>query len=296
MDHPRRDSTSSSALGPDNRCCFCLTLKAGSVVVAIANFLVNVFAFSWYEKMFSPAPFLDARFRYATSPAVRSGLGRPSEPLTRLDILVLTAFLAEVGADAFLVLGALRKSPRHMVPWLCANALLMGVLLVLVAFLLLFGYVRLSLRYDQYVSSLSLAGCLAAAHFFSCLVVYQHRRNMLDERSAERRRRRRQDAQIGEDEEAYPGMEGPLPSAGEGEPACLSQNGVDEDFLQTLFPALLPRRPPTRRSPSSRRWSRRSRSCTAPGRRLRRSTRPPWRRRRRRRGPAPPPALLLRRR
>lgn len=72
-----------------------------------------------------------------------------------------------------LIVGALRRRPAYIVPWLCANSVLMGVLLVLVAFLLFFGYVRMALKYDEYVSVLSLIGCLAGGHFFACLVVFQ---------------------------------------------------------------------------------------------------------------------------
>ena len=75
--------------------------------------------------------------------------------------------------DGLLIFGALKRRPTHIVPWLCANSVLMGVLLVLVAFFLFFGYVRLALDYDEYVSVLSLIGCLAGGHFFACLVVFQ---------------------------------------------------------------------------------------------------------------------------
>ena len=32
---------------PDNRCCFCLTLQKGSIIVGIANALVNALGFGW---------------------------------------------------------------------------------------------------------------------------------------------------------------------------------------------------------------------------------------------------------
>ena len=34
-------------LGTDNRCCFCLTLRTGSIIVAVVNALVTVLLFSW---------------------------------------------------------------------------------------------------------------------------------------------------------------------------------------------------------------------------------------------------------
>ena len=99
----------------------------------------------------------------------------------------------QVLADILLVYGAVKKKPNHVITWLCANSPTMVVLLVRlstfqsvswqqlrpilpsqisVAFLLFFGYVRLSLEHDEYVTLLCLVGCLAAGHFFSCIVVY----------------------------------------------------------------------------------------------------------------------------
>ena len=37
------------------------------------------------------------------------------------------------------------------------------------------------LEYDEYVSILSLLGCLAAGHLFCCLVVFQFRKNLMEE-------------------------------------------------------------------------------------------------------------------
>ena len=54
---------------------------------------------------------------------------------------------------------------------------------MLVALLLFFGYVQMALAYDEYVSVLSLIGCLAAGHLFSCLVVFQFRKNLMEERA-----------------------------------------------------------------------------------------------------------------
>ena len=60
---------------------------------------------------------------------------------------------------------------------------MMSVFQVLIALLLFFGYVQMALVYDEYVSLLSLIGCLAAGHLFSCLVVFQFRKNLMEERA-----------------------------------------------------------------------------------------------------------------
>ena len=48
------------------------------------------------------------------------------------------------------------------------------------------GYLNLNLEYDEYVTVLSLLGCLTAGHLFSCLVVFQFRKNLLEEIAIER--------------------------------------------------------------------------------------------------------------
>ncbi len=43
----RRNSSPPVPLGVDNRCCFCLTLRTGSCIVAVVNALVNMLLFAW---------------------------------------------------------------------------------------------------------------------------------------------------------------------------------------------------------------------------------------------------------
>ena len=57
---------------------------------------------------------------------------------------------------------------------------------MLIAFFLMLGYLNLNLEYDEYVTVLSLLGCLTAGHLFSCLVVFQFRKNLLEEIAIER--------------------------------------------------------------------------------------------------------------
>ena len=47
--------------------------------------------------------------------------------------------------------------------------------------LLFFGYVRLELSYNEYVTMLIMLGIVSGAHFFSCIIVFQFRRNLIEE-------------------------------------------------------------------------------------------------------------------
>lgn len=157
----------SSYIGPDNRCCFCLTLRSGTIIVGVVNFLVVVLGFTWFS----------------TSPRIRQSLSFAD---MHLSVLGIFGFL--LVSDVVLILGACKRNPFYVVPWLCANSVLMGILLVLIAFFLILGYLNLNLEYDEYVTVLSLLGCLTAGHLFSCLVVFQFRKNLLEEIAIERQR------------------------------------------------------------------------------------------------------------
>ena len=52
---------------------------------------------------------------------------------------------------------------------------------VLVSLFLFFGSIRMSLGHNEYISVLSTIGFIGAAHLFSCLVVFQFRKNLLEE-------------------------------------------------------------------------------------------------------------------
>lgn len=45
-----------------------------------------------------------------------------------LPLMVIFGF--QLVSDVVLILGAFKRNPFHVVPWLCANSVLMGILLV----------------------------------------------------------------------------------------------------------------------------------------------------------------------
>ena len=151
---------------PDNRCCVCLNLKIGAVLVACVNVLINL------------------TFVIVFQTEVDDGQGFGIVEWTFFAI-----FPGQIAVDIALMFGAVNKKPNCLVPWLCLNALIMCVLLVLIALLFIFGYHRLGYDYTEYVSALSVLGVVAAVHLFCCLVVFQFRKNMLDEMDILRQRR-----------------------------------------------------------------------------------------------------------
>lgn len=149
----------------DNRCCFCLDLRIGSVLTGLINALVNIAGF----------------IAYVTSPAVQSSWGHPGAPVTNLDISFLVVFTLQLVCDAILVWGAFKKIPNHIVPWLWANAVIIAVFLVVITLMLFFGHLRTSLDANEFTTALSSIGVLGAAHIFSWLVVFQYRKNLIEE-------------------------------------------------------------------------------------------------------------------
>ena len=44
---PPDEEDLNRSLGPDNRCCFCLTLQLGSIIIATVNFISGLIQFAW---------------------------------------------------------------------------------------------------------------------------------------------------------------------------------------------------------------------------------------------------------
>ncbi len=143
---------------PDNRCCFCLNLRFGTVLVAVFNALVNVVLLSVY---------LNHSTRYEGS--------------VNVEWLTAAAVLLQLILDAHLAFAASKRLPNQTLPWLSVNGLVAFVLLVLLTLLFLLGYVKIGFGYTDYVYALVVIGVLAASHLFCCLVVFQFRKNLLEE-------------------------------------------------------------------------------------------------------------------
>jgi len=150
----------------DNRCCFCLNLRIGVVITGILNAVLNIVAFS----------------TYIMTDSANSHWKDPTKAVNNLDISYLVVFTLQIVCDIILIWGAFKKIPHHAVPWLWANAIIIAVFLVFIALMLFFGHVNIKMGHGDFVSALAGIGILGAVHIFSWLVVFQWRKNLMEER------------------------------------------------------------------------------------------------------------------
>ena len=90
-----------------------MTLRSGSLVIGIGNCLFYIACFLWY--------------------LTSNSFGAPiSESLTftNLDISVFVIFLVQLVVNLLLIVGAVRRLPSHIFPWICANAVFCGICMV----------------------------------------------------------------------------------------------------------------------------------------------------------------------
>lgn len=146
---------------PDNRCCFCLTLRTGVLLIGAFNFILYTLAFLWY----------------AVTTGFQSGFG--DSEVSNVDISIFAIFCVQLMVNLLLMVGAVRKVPHHTFPWLCSNAVVIGILMIFVVMLVFMGTGRYSLNYQEYVASLSILALLAGTNLFCCIVVFQFRQNLL---------------------------------------------------------------------------------------------------------------------
>jgi len=149
---------------PDNRCCFCLTLRTGTIGIGVGNCVLYLCLFIWY----------------LTSPQ-ETGF-RDNISLTNLDISIFVIFCVQILVNTLLVVGAVKRIPSHTFPWLCANAVLVGVCMICIGITVFFGTNKLDLNYSEYVTSLTVLGLVTGVNLFCCIVVFQFRHNTVMER------------------------------------------------------------------------------------------------------------------
>lgn len=151
------------AVPPDNTCCFCLTLRTGVIGIGTFNFALYLIVFLWY----------------ASTAGFQSGFGEPE--ISNMDISIFLIFCLQLMVNLLLIFGAMRRIPHHTFPWLCSNAVVIGLLMIFVVMLVFFGAGRHSLNYQEYVTCLAILSLLAGINMFCCIVVFQFRQNLLQE-------------------------------------------------------------------------------------------------------------------
>jgi len=153
-------------ISPDNSCCFCLTLRSGSILIGAGNCLLYLILFSWYLLSHGS---LDA-----------SGL-EESFGVTSLDISIFSIFCVQNLVNISLVVGAVKRNHSHTFPWLCANVVSIMIFMFCIGVTILFGTTKLSLNYSEYVTSLAIMGLITGINLFCWIVVFTFRKNLMME-------------------------------------------------------------------------------------------------------------------
>lgn len=153
----------SPGFTPDNSCCFCLTLRSGTSIIAGLNCVFYVGAIIWY---------------LSTSSLDIGGI-RDGDIISSLDISVFSICVVMVLVSILLLASAIKQVPCQTLPWLCANTVAMIMAMILIVFTILFGTTKFKLSYSEYVTILSLMGFLTGVTLFSWMVVFTFRKNLL---------------------------------------------------------------------------------------------------------------------
>jgi hypothetical protein len=87
--------------------------------------------------------------------------------------------------NLLLIVGALRRLPSHVFPWICANAAFTGITMVGIVVTIFWGTTKFGLSHSDYVSVLAMLGLVTGVNLFCVIVVFQFRHNtLLEERIA----------------------------------------------------------------------------------------------------------------
>eukprot|EP00090_Calanus_glacialis_P011794 TRINITY_DN2018_c0_g1_i2.p1 TRINITY_DN2018_c0_g1~~TRINITY_DN2018_c0_g1_i2.p1 ORF type:complete len:250 (-),score=60.24 TRINITY_DN2018_c0_g1_i2:192-941(-) len=146
-------------VSPDNSCCFCLTLRSGTLSIGVGYCILYISMFTWYLTCVEEEGFA----------------------VTSLDMSVFSIFSVQILVNILLLVGTMRRMPCHTLPWLCANAVSLMIAMVCIVVTILFGTTKLSLNYSEYVTSLTVLGMFTAINLFCWIVVFTFRKNMVME-------------------------------------------------------------------------------------------------------------------
>lgn len=143
-------------VSPDNSCCFCLTLRSGTLSIGVGYCILYISMFTWY-------------------------ISEEGFAVSSLDMSVFSIFSVQILVNILLLVGTMRRMPCHTLPWLCANAVSLMIAMVCIVVTVLFGTTKLSLNYSEYVTSLTVLGMFTAISLFCWIVVFTFRKNMVIE-------------------------------------------------------------------------------------------------------------------
>merc|ERR1712086_1153259 len=81
-------------VSPDNGCCFCLTLRSGTITIGVGNCIFYLSMFTWYLTSSNIDP-----------GGLREGLGVTSLGVTSLDLSIFSIFSVQILVNILLLVG-----------------------------------------------------------------------------------------------------------------------------------------------------------------------------------------------
>jgi len=148
---------------PDNSCCFCLTLRSGTGIIAGLNCLFYLGTVVWY---------------LSTSSLDLGGI-RDGDIISSLDISIFSICVVMIMVSILLMVSSIRQVPCQTLPWLCANTVIIIMAMIMIIYTILFGMSTFKWTYSEYVTMLSVMGFLTGATLFCWIVVFTFRKNLL---------------------------------------------------------------------------------------------------------------------
>ena len=99
--------TFRSGFHPDNSCCFCLTLRSGTGIIAGLQCVFYLGIVIWY---------------LSTSSLDIGGI-RDGDVITSLDMSLFSVCVVMIMVNILLMFAAIKEAPCQTLPWLCANTI-----------------------------------------------------------------------------------------------------------------------------------------------------------------------------
>merc|ERR1712133_252977 len=156
-----RSRQPSPMFQPDNSCCFCLTLRSGTGIIAGLKCVFYLGILIWYLSLTS-----------TDYGGIRDG--------SSLDLTVSSICFVMVLVNILLMVSAIKQVPCQTLPWLCANTVTIIIAMIMIVYIILFGTASpLELNYSEYVTVLSLMGFTTGVTLFCWIVVFTFRKNLL---------------------------------------------------------------------------------------------------------------------
>jgi len=152
---------------PSSKCCCCLSLKTGTIVIGVSNCVLYGCLYIWY----------------LTSDLLHQGGFGDGMGFNSSDISILSILTVQLLVNILLLNGARLAIPSHTLPWLGVNAVAIGLYMAIIGRSLFLGTKNLYISYSTFVGSLTMMGIITGVSLFCFFVVFQFRQNLIWERN-----------------------------------------------------------------------------------------------------------------